>query len=84
MAKDKTEQYLVVVVPAPPVAPIGVGQSGFTYTLRADNKVRIVTAKSAAAAAEAVGVPPGATAYVAKYDAVTKMVRPETAPLQVA
>ena len=85
MTAKKTSRFLVVVVPGKQ-SPVGNAMTtGATYTLAAPNTVRAsVEAESAAAAAEKVGVPAGATAYVAKLAHVAKFKRPEQAKLEAA
>lgn len=75
----KTYRFLVAVVPVVP----GPASGGVSYTFQ-QNTVRVVTAESAKAAAEMVGVPGGAVAHVAKLAHVSKFKRPEKAELEAA
>ena len=85
MTKPKTYRFLVVVVQANP-SPIGVGSQGLTYTTMNTGPTfrASIEATSAKEAADKVGVPAGATAYVAKLAHVTKFKRPQQADLEAA
>jgi hypothetical protein len=78
-------EYLVVVLPPKPkgaLNPRGLTQQSQTYAQKPAPKVQFVKASSPEAAAETVGVKPGARAYVIEQDDVMRFDRAEMAPLK--